>query len=82
MIDTDNLIAIEYADADLDRCIVQVFTKVTYAHDLMIYPILDKSATYSFGEQTLSGKDAMEEGILLEDLQNNYCVKYDFRKVK
>ena len=82
LIDSDNLIAIEYADVDLDRCIVQVFTKVIYALYLRMYPVLDKSATYNLGKQTLLGKDAMEEGILLEDLQNNCCVKYEFIKVK
>lgn len=81
LIDTESVIAIEYADVKLEKCIVQVFTKVTYAYDLLLYPVLDENAEYYLNGEKLSGKVAMKDGVRLSDIKNNNCVTYAFEKI-
>ena len=81
LIDSDDIVAIEYADKNFDRCVVQIFTKVTYATDLTIYPVVNENATYAYGEKTVSGKEVKSFGIWVESLQNNDCITLDLKKI-
>lgn len=80
LVDREDILAIQYADPALERCEVQVFTKTVYAENLLIFPVLDKQKNYCYAEKTLSGAEAMEEGILFDCLQNNRCYTAQLKK--
>jgi hypothetical protein len=80
LIDTPSIIALQYADEDLTRSEVQVFTKITYARDIVVYPAVDENATYRIGEETRTGQDIKTNGILCSDLKNNNAVTFALRK--
>lgn len=80
LIDSEDIIAIEYADPTLDRCIIQVFTKTVYAENLLVYPVVNAQNNYIFGETTMCGADLLENGISLNGLQNNRCYTLELQK--
>lgn len=80
LIDSEDIIAIEYADPALDRCVIQVFTKTIYAEDLLVYPVVDAQNSYIFEETTMCGADLLENGIFLKGLQNNRCYTLELQK--
>ena len=73
LVDSDSIIAIEYADRALERCEIQVFCKVTHAQEIVVYPAVCADAQYHCGELMLSGKDIRENGILFDSLCQNAC---------
>ena len=73
LVDSDQISVIEYTDEENKLCIVQIFTKTVYAQDIIVYPVVDKSAKYSYEDTYLDGKDLFENGILVNDLKENYC---------
>ena len=73
LVDSERIIAIEYADAALDTCILQVYTKNVYANELVIYPALGESARYRCGDRLLDGRDILKHGFLIENLKDNSC---------
>ena len=52
---------------------IQVFTKVTHAKEIILYPEVCTQKSYRYGEVLLSGADIKERGILLEQLEQNSC---------
>ncbi len=81
LVDSKDIIAIEYADAELSRCLVQVFTKQTHALELTVYPVLDCGAMYRLGEEEISGESVVADGIRLSSLKDNDCVTLEFIKI-
>lgn len=75
--DGDGLVALEYADARFDKCIVQLFTQRSFATDALIYPAVDENAEYSLNGTTVSGREIKENGVLFEGL-----TAFDCRTVK
>lgn len=73
LVDTEAISVIEYADSDRNRCIIQIFTKTTYARNLIIYPWVSQNASYRMGDAVICGKDLAENGIAVEDLLENDC---------
>ena len=80
LVDTDSITAIQYSDYELNRCVVQVFTKVTRAEDLILYPVVDGNCRYRVGEQVLSGEELMEDGLHIKGLKLNSCVVIELTK--
>ena len=73
LIDSDGIIVIEYADTAFDRCVIQIFTKTTYAREIVLYPAVCAEAKYHCGDSILWGKDIKENGILIPNIKNNNC---------
>ena len=73
LVDTDEISAIEYADTEQNRCIIQVFTKTTYARNLVIYPWVKKDVHYRIGDDKFLGKELIENGIFIDNLKENDC---------
>ena len=73
MIDSDNIIAIEYADKNLNVCVLQIFTKVIYTQDIVLYPAVSSEARYRCGDIILTEKEIKENGILIQNLEDNAC---------
>lgn len=82
LIDSEDIIAIEYADTALERCIIQFFTKLPYTNMLTVYPVVDESAQYELDGQVISGKELTREGIFQEKFINNDCRSMELRKCK
>ncbi len=78
--DTEPVTVIEYFDREYDRCEVQVFTKVCYAENIMVYPEVDRSAKYTLNGELLDGMDIAENGIFIEKLRDNSCRTLSLRK--
>lgn len=73
LVDSDSIIAIEYADRTFNRCVIQIFTKTTYAQEIVLYPAVCAEAEYLYGDNILSGKDIKENGILIQKIRDNNC---------
>ncbi len=73
LVDSDPITVIQYADPALNRCIIQVFTKLVYATDLIIYPVVEETVTYSYNGEKIGGKELKENGIRVNGLTNNDC---------
>jgi hypothetical protein len=73
LVDTDEISAIEYADTEQNRCIIQVFTKTTYARNLVIYPWVKKDVHYRIGDDNIFGGKLIENGIFIDNLKDNDC---------
>ena len=73
LVDSDSIIAIEYADKTFDQCVIQVFTKTTYAREIVLYPAVCGKSQYHYDDIIRSGKDIKEKGILIENLKDNRC---------
>lgn len=71
LVDSDGITVLQYADTKLKECILQIFTKTTYAREIILYPIVDKTQKYSYQDKILSGKDICENGILADHLNQN-----------
>lgn len=74
LVESHPITVIEYADPDLNRCRVQVFARTTYADELVIFPAVDGNLSYTYGDQSLTGKDILENGILVRPLKQNSCL--------
>ena len=74
LVDTNDLVVIEYADVAFEKCIVQVFTKNSYATDITIYPIVDEEAVYLYQDKRITGKEIKENGISIEGIIKNNCI--------
>ena len=73
LVDSDTTTVLEYSDTAFDKCFIQVFTKTSYATDIIIYPIVDESASYTVGDEVISGKEIAEDGIYVKDLATYSC---------
>ena len=80
LVDTENILSIQYADKNLNKCIVQVYTKVNHAETVTVYPIVDTTASYLYKETVVSGRDIKENGFSLRDLQDNACIVIELIK--
>ena len=80
LIDEEDITAIEYFDKNYSRCIVRVFTKVTYASDLKVYPVVDASLEYRYLNNRINGKNIVDDGVMINDIKNNDCVTLEFIK--
>lgn len=73
LVDSQEISVIEYADPSFNRCIIQVFTKTTYARNLVIYPCVSERDRYQLAGNQLGGRELMENGIVVENLKDNDC---------
>jgi len=73
LVDTEEISVIEYMNLEKSRCIIQVFTKIAHARNLIIYPYVNKEFSYRIGDEMLNGKMVSENGILIENLEENAC---------
>jgi hypothetical protein len=73
LVDSESITAIEYADSNLNVCVIQIFTKTVYAHSLLLYPIVDEQAIYLQGDMVVDGKTVAKDGILVQNLKDNSC---------
>ena len=80
--DTENVTTLQYSDKELNRVLVQVFSKLTYAADMQIYPVLDKNANYNYNGQIISGKELAEDGIriMFEGICDNMSHLIELKK--
>ena len=81
LIDSEDIVAIQYADDDFDRCVIQFFTKLPNTNLLTVYPVVDPAASYRLEDEILSGMDLMEDGIFLEKFVYNDCRVIELKKV-
>jgi hypothetical protein len=61
--DTSDITVIQYADAHLDRVLVQIFTNLALQEHITVYPIVQAGACYQIGEQTLCAEEITVNGI-------------------
>ena len=80
LVDSPQIIIIEYSDVNLDRCILQIYTKITHSRNLVIYPVLEQNKEYLFDGNTISARDALENGIMIDKLNQNSCITLEFIK--
>ena len=73
LVDSESVIAIEYADPAFRTCRIQVFTKTVYANELILYPTVDERATYSCQDTERTGAEIAENGLLVYPLADNSC---------
>lgn len=64
--DTKSLLALQYADQNLEKVIVQVFDNNAHQKTLSIYPVVDPDKFYRVGDSRISGNEIIEEGLTLE----------------
>ncbi len=64
--DYENITAIEYADTLLERVIIQVFTNILNQCAVTVYPIVDESKEYIFGDNIISGREITDNGIRID----------------
>lgn len=82
LVDSPNIIVIQYADSDLNRCVIQIFTKTVYARDLIIYPAVDAEKEYVYENKKHLGKSLMTDGIYIDNLKNNSCKTIEIKKAE
>lgn len=80
LVDSDSVIIIEYSDSKFDRCVVQIYTKTTHSKSLIIYPVIEKGKEYLYEGKTVLSNDILENGILIENLNQNSCRTLEFVK--
>ena len=73
LVDTPDIVAIQYADTALKQVVLHLFTTTTHARELVLYPAVNENATYQLDGAEVSGKDLAENGIRIEDLKKNSC---------
>lgn len=73
LVDSDSIIAIEYADKTFNQCVIQLFTKTVYAHSLLLHPTIDEKAMYLQGDMVADGKTVAKDGVLVQNLKDNSC---------
>ena len=81
--DTENVTVLQYSDKKFDRVLVQIFSKLTYAPYMQIYPVVDKTANYSYDGQVLTGKELSEDGIRVrfDGVRDNMSKKIELIKI-
>ncbi|MBQ7246704.1 MAG: alpha-galactosidase [Lachnospiraceae bacterium] len=80
LIDTEDIIAIEYSDSGFNRCILQFFTKYPYTNLLTLYPAVDADADYIYEGRRITGRELTEQGIFIEKFSYNDCREIDLKK--
>lgn len=73
LVDTDDVIVIEYADEKLERIEIQFFTKLIYMDSLTVYPAVNENIVYEYNNTRIIGKEIKEKGICFSDLKDNCC---------
>lgn len=76
--DTDKLTAIEYSDTGFERVKVQIFTNILNQERITVYPVVDESKTYTYGNTAVSGKEITENGITVKIVDID-CVEFDLK---
>ena len=77
LVDADAICVIEYASEKFERVVLQLFTKLVNAESLTVYPVLDTTAEYSYGEKCMKGADLASDGISFAGLREFSCVRLD-----
>ena len=80
LIDESDMTCIQYSDRFLSKCVVQLFTKLSYAADTVIYPVVDEDAEYSYGDTVLKGREIMRDGIMIKNITDNSCFGFELNK--
>ena len=61
--DTPTVVALQYNNGDLSKVVVQLFTLEAQQRRFTLRPCVDAAKTYLLGEDKITGKQIMEEGI-------------------
>lgn len=77
--DVENITVMQHNDKDFNRVIIQVFTRVLFQHQVTVYPVLDASSDYEVNGQTMSGKQIMNEGLVVCPADHD-CVTVEYIK--
>ena len=64
--DTPTMLALQYADANLKKVVVQAFDNNAHQKTLSIYPVVDRNKTYRVGDNSVTGSVIMDEGLTLD----------------
>ena len=81
--DTETVIAIEYADKNLDEIEVVLFVNRRVQDGVTLYPLVDTSKNYLNAEgEKISGKEIAEEGISFEIKHSYTAFNCMLRSVK
>lgn len=73
--DTKTVSVYQYSDMDLNKIVIQLFTKDAMQENCWVYPELDASKSYRYKDQLYSGKALMRDGIhiaLHTDVDDHY----------
>lgn len=81
LVDGTDISVFEYADRDLDRCVLQFFTKLVYTDQLTIYPVISDGVYLCDGVKR-TAEDLRENGIVFLDLKDNSCIVKELKKIK
>ena len=73
--DTGNLLVLEYFDRSLKQIKIIAYALKLRQNNITVYPYLDKSASYKFGEKIVSGSEIAEHGIDLP-INGNYRASF------
>lgn len=84
--DTGNIVVLQYSSPSLERCLVQVFTKLVFQRDLTVYPAVKPDADYRIrlkdcADTVSLGAELVQDGITLKDLRDNDCRTLEIYKV-
>lgn len=82
LVDSEDVIVLEYADRDFQRVDLQFFSKVIYMDSLTVYPMLDECSRYNYAGKLFLGKEIKEKGITFSLLKDNSCQMITLKKVE
>ena len=57
---------LEHTDKDFSHINIMVYTDMRRHLDIPVFPVVDVNATYTDGENTYTGKDLDEKGLILK----------------
>ena len=80
LVDSEQMVVIQYSDCALERCVIQIFMKTIYAKDIILYPTVDENAYYDYGGAIRHGSDIAENGIYTDILFPYACVVLGLQK--
>ena len=79
--DTDNLVVLEYYNKDYEEVVIHFFTKLSYQETLTVYPKLPEGVSYRLGEETITSRELMDDGIVLSARADNHCTTVTLKRV-
>ena len=61
--DTESMLVLAFSDVELTDVRVHAYVKVPHQNTLTVYPTVNPDLTYTFGDQTMTGKEILTDGI-------------------
>lgn len=82
LVDSADMISIEYSNVDFTKAVVHTFTKNTRAPNIRLYPIVDANKNYEVYSKVVSGAEILEDGVFIPGLIVNDCNILEINEVK